>query len=115
MGAVITILLIVAALIFLCIAPGWIVYQKAGKPGWAYIVPIYNMIVLMEIVKKPLWFFLLLCIPIVNIYAVIVVYNRLAKSFDKGIGYTIGLILFPFIFMPLLAFGSAQYQPLPEE
>lgn len=66
----------------------------------------------MEIVKKPVWWFLLLCVPIVNIYAAIVVYNRLARSFGKDIGYTLGLLFLPVIFMPMLAFGSAQCQEL---
>lgn len=102
------ILLMVALIIFL-IAAQWKIYSKAGKPGWACIVPIYNYIVLLEIVGKPLWWFLLMLLPFVNIIFGIWVLNLLAKSFGKSEGFTIGLILLPIIFYPVLGFGDAKY------
>jgi hypothetical protein len=45
----------------------------------------------------------------VNIVILIILSNDLAKSFGKGVGFTIGLILLGFIFSPILGFGSAQY------
>ena len=87
----------------------WKVFAKAGKPGWAAIVPIYNIIVLLEIVGRPLWWIILLFVPFANIVVAIMIYVGLAKAFGKGGGYGIGLLLLPFIFLPMLAFGSAQY------
>lgn len=94
--------------IFLIVAQ-WIVYQKAGKPGWACIIPIYNFIVLLEIVGKPWWWLLLMLIPVVNIVLVIIVYHNLSLSFGKTAGFTVGLVLLSFIFFPILAFGDAKY------
>ncbi len=94
----------------LMIAAGWKVFSKAGKPGWAVIIPVYNVIVLLEIVGKPLWWFLLLCIPFVNFVVGIMLAVELAKKFGQGTGFGIGLIILPFIFYPMLGFGSARYQ-----
>jgi len=94
--------------IFLIVAQ-WIVYQKAGKPGWACIIPFYNFIVLLEIVGKPWWWLLLMLIPVVNIVLVIIVYHNLSLSFGKTAGFTVGLVLLSFIFFPILAFGDAKY------
>ncbi len=89
----------------------WKTFEKAGKPGWAAIIPIYNTIVTIEIVGKPMWWIaILLLVPCANIIFAIWLINLLAKSFGKSEGFTIGLILFPFIFYPILGFGSATYQ-----
>ncbi len=92
------------------IAGMWKMFEKAGKPGWAAIVPIYNLIVLLEIVKRPLWWIILFLIPIVSLVAAIIVMIDLAKAFGKGTGFGIGLALLGIIFLPILGFGSAQYQ-----
>lgn len=97
-------------LILLLIVSQWKVYTKAGKPGWAVLVPIYNIIVLLEIVRKPIWWIALLLIPIVNFVILIIINVNLAKVFGKGTGFALGLIFLPFIFIPILGFGSAQYQ-----
>lgn len=91
------------------IASMWTIFSKAGKPGWAAIVPIYNFIVLLEIVGKPWWWLLLMLIPIVNLVILIIVYHKLSLSFGKGAGFTVGLILLGIIFLPILAFGDAKY------
>src|SRR3989344_6274267 len=77
----------------------WKVYMKAGKPGWASIVPVYNMVVMLEITRKPIWWVLLMFIPIVNIIVGFIVSYALAQAFGKGIGFTIGHIILPFIFL----------------
>lgn len=109
-GAALFITLIYLAVLLLVIASMWKVFTKAGKPGWAAIVPIYNTIVLLEIVGKPTWWIILLLIPFVNIIVLLIVINELSKSFGRGVGTTLGLIFLGFIFWPILAFGSAQYQ-----
>jgi len=92
----------------LIIAAWWKIFSKAGQPGWAAIVPIYNWIVWCKIVGRPAWWVLLLliCFPIFFIILSI----DLAKSFGKGVGFAIGLILLSVIFFPILGFGSATYQ-----
>ena len=94
----------------LIIVANWKIFTKAGKPGWASIIPFYNLYVLFEIVGMNGWLFLLLCIPIVNIVMMIMLYINLAKAFGKGTGFIIGLIFLPNIFTLILAFGSSQYQ-----
>ncbi|HBL76732.1 MAG: hypothetical protein A2W90_23520 [Bacteroidetes bacterium GWF2_42_66] len=97
------------AIAILVIISTWKIYEKAGKPGWACIIPIYNFIVLLEIVGKPWWWLLLYLIPIVNIVLAVWVINLLSKSFGKTEGFTIGLIFLGFIFFPILGLGEAQY------
>jgi len=97
-------------LMIIVIVGMWKMFEKAGKPGWASLIPIYNFIVLLEIVGKPLWWIVLMFIPIVNIIIAIWVTNLLAKSFGKSEAFTVGLIFLPFVFYPILGFGSAQYQ-----
>jgi len=98
-----------AAFVVLMVASLWIIFSKAGKPGWAAIVPIYNVIVKLEIAGRPVWWILLMFIPLVNIAVWIVICIDLAKAFGKQTGYGIGLALLPFIFHPMLAFGSSTY------
>jgi hypothetical protein len=87
----------------------WKVYTKAGKPGWASLIPFYNQYVLLQIVGRPGWWLILLFIPFVNFIIALIVLVDLAKSFGKGVGYAIGLILLAPIFFLMLAFGDAQY------
>ena len=87
----------------------WKIYTKAGQPGWAGIVPIYNIIVLLNIVGRPIWWIVLFCVPFVNFIAFIIIAIDLAKSFGKDIGFAIGMVLLSFIFFPMLAFGDARY------
>jgi Family of unknown function (DUF5684) len=95
--------------VVLMIAAMWKLFEKAGEPGWAAIVPIYNIIVLLKIVGKPAWWIVLLLIPLVNLIVAIIVLIALAKSFGKGAGFAIGLLILPFIFYPMLAWGDAKY------
>ncbi len=103
-------LIIQLAIIFAIIAGFWKVFTKAGHPGWASIIPIYNAYILLKIAGKPGWWLLLLLIPIVNIVIGIIVALEVAKAFGKGAGFGIGLALLGFIFYPILGFGSATYQ-----
>jgi uncharacterized membrane protein YhaH (DUF805 family) len=91
------------------IAGMWKMFEKAGKPGWAAIVPIYNIIVMLEIVGRPLWWIVLFLIPCVSIVAWIMIAIDLAKAFGKDVAYGIGIALLGFIFIPMLGFGDARY------
>lgn len=94
------------ALSILMIVSLWKIFKKAGKPGWASIVPIYNIYIMCEIAEKEWWYVLLSCVPFANIYAMIVLYNGMAKRFGKSGGFVAGMILLPVIFFPMLAFGK---------
>lgn len=104
-------LVVVVAVIIFFIACMWIVFTKAGRPGWACLIPIYNTYVMLKIAGKPGWWLVLMFVPLVNIIVAILMIVGLATNFGKGVGFAVGLILLPFIFYPILAFGSAVYQP----
>ena len=109
-GAIVGLLftLIWLAVMVLVIAGMWKVFVKAGKPGWACLIPIYNMIVLLEIAGKELWWIILLFIPVVNFVILIPVSIAVAEKFGKGAGFGLGLAFLPMFFFPLLGFGDAQ-------
>ena len=100
-------------LIALMIVAMWILFKKAGKPGWAAVVPFYDQYTLYEITWGNGWRFLMLLIPIYNIVLAILTYIRLAKAFGKDEGYAVGLVFLPQVFVPMLAFGSAAYHGVP--
>ncbi len=111
LGAIFGVMMIIyLAIIVIIIAGMWMVFTKAGKPGWAVIIPIYNIIVLLQIVRRPLWWIILCLIPLVNLVIFILIAIDLAKAFGKGVGFAMGLVFLPFIFYPVLGFGSARYQ-----
>ncbi|MBG0786844.1 MAG: signal peptidase I [Anaerolineaceae bacterium] len=87
----------------------WKINEKAGQPGIAALIPIYNTYVILEIVGRPAWWLLLTFIPGLNIIISIIIAIDLAASFGKGSGFGLGLIFLGFIFILILAFGDAQY------
>lgn len=89
----------------------WRVFVKAGKPGWASLVPVYNSIVCCEIGGRPTWWVAMLFIPFVNIVFGVMIVHGISKAFGKDQGFTAGLIFLPFVFYPLLAFGPATDAP----
>lgn len=98
---------IIFVIIFiLLIASIWVLYEKAGKPGWASIIPIYSIITMLKIIGKPWWWFLLMMIPPIGAIWAIWSLNLFIAKFGKGPGYTIGCIFLPFVFFPVLAFSS---------
>jgi len=98
------------AFAILMIAALWKIFSKAGQPGWAAIVPILNTYFTIKVAGRPGWWLLLMFIPLVNFIIWIILCIDLAKSFGKGTGFGIGLLLLPIIFFPILGFGGAQYQ-----
>jgi hypothetical protein len=105
-GALMIPILVISVIIIISY---WKLFTKAGKPGWAAIIPIYNIIVLLEIIGKPIWWIFLFIIPCVNIIFAVWATNLFSKSFGQSEGFTIGLLIFPFVFYPILAFGNYPY------
>lgn len=87
----------------------WKVFAKADKPGWAVLIPIYNLYVLLQVVGRPGWWLIMFLIPLVNVIFMFIVMFDLAKAFGKGAGFALGLIFLNLIFILILGFGSAQY------
>jgi hypothetical protein len=94
------------------IAGMWKLFEKAGQPGWAAIIPFYNMFVLNQIARKEILWFVLTLVPCVNIVAVVLICMDVAKNFGKDPVYGVGLAFLPFVFFPMLGFSDARYQPV---
>ncbi len=96
----------ISVLLIICY---WKLFEKASEPGWACLVPFYNMYVMFKIAFGNGWKFLLLLIPIVNVVFAIMLPFKLAKAFGKSSGFGAGLLFLSFIFYPMLAFSDAKY------
>jgi hypothetical protein len=103
-------LLLFIAIWFILVIGVWKVFVKGGQPGWACLVPIYNLFCLIKIAGKEWWWLLLCLVPLVNIVVGIMLVIAVSRSFGKGGGFAVGLIFLPWIFYPILGFGTAQYQ-----
>jgi len=104
-------LVIAIALIVVIVAGIWKTFEKAEKPGWAALIPIFNVIVLLDIAERPIWWIFLFLVPFVNFIIGIVIAVDIAERFGKGVGFGLGLAFLGFIFYPILGFGSAEYRP----
>ena len=98
------------ALVAAVMAGIWKVFVKAGKPGWGCLVPIYSIILILEMAGKPMWWIVLLLIPLVGLIVMLLVNIEIAKKFGQSTGFGVRLALLPFIFYPMLGVGSARYQ-----
>lgn len=102
-------IIVCSTLLLLSIAGLWAIFRKAGEPGWAAIIPFYNVYILYKITWGNGWLFLLLLIPFVDIVIVVITTYKLSRAFGHGLGYCLGLLLFPFLFQLIVGFGSSQY------
>lgn len=104
------VLIIQLILIVFYVACSWKIYVKAGQPGWACLIPIYNIVVFLKIINRPIWWLILIFIPFVNFVVAIIMAMDMAVAFGKSKGWGIGMLIFlSFIGYPILAFGSSQY------
>jgi uncharacterized protein DUF5684 len=101
--------LIYLAVVILEIVAMWKLFTKAGRPGWAAIVPIYNLYVLVKVAGREGWWVILYFIPLVNVVVWFIVAIDIARNFGRSTGFGIGIALLSFIFIPILAFGDARY------
>ena len=108
-GVMIVCYLFTLALSIVLIVAMWKMFVKAGKPGWACIVPFYSQYCLFDIAMGNGWLFLLTFVPCVNIVMMFLCYIKLAGAYGKGAGFGLGLIFLSPIFMMILGFGQAEY------
>ena len=87
----------------------WMLFVKAGRPGWGAIIPFYNIYLLLKIAGRPGWWLILFFIPFVNFVMLIILYLNIATAFGRGTGFGIGLIFLSPIFVPILALGQSRY------
>lgn len=107
-GSTVSLILALIVCVVLIIAE-WKIFVKAGKPGWAAIIPFYSIWVLYEIVCGRGKAMFRLLIPFYNIYWEIKTMIKLAHAFGKSTGFGIGLIFLTPIFLCILGFGDAKY------
>jgi len=88
----------------------WRVFGKAGRPGWAAIIPVYNWIELLRIEGSAAWSVVYLFIPVVNLIAWVEIWAGVAKTFGKGRLFACGLVVLPVVFLPVLAWGPAKHE-----
>jgi len=101
--------LICSLILILILISLWKIFIKARKPGWAALVPIYNIVVMLEIVGMPTWYIFLMFIPLVNLVIGLMILVNLTKAFGKSTGFVLGMIFLPLIFYPILAFDKSEY------
>ena len=96
----------------------WRIFDKAGQPGWAALIPIYNTIVLLKAAKLSPWLifmFLTAIIPVVGVFILaifsIIVVIKLGTAFNRGVGFILGMLFLPMIFFPILAFDNSKWIP----
>lgn len=94
----------------------WKTFDKAGQPGWAAIIPFYNLVVMFRIAGQSGWLaltILLNLIPFVGglAWLGILVWNHvnISKRFGHGVGFALGLVFLSPIFWLILGFGSSKY------
>ena len=109
MAAAIGMIIVALALLIFCVAVMWKVFCKAGEPGWASLIPFYNLYVMTRITWGRGWLFIFGFLPLGNLIFAIFTMIKLAKVFGKKGGFACGLIFLSIVFLPILAFGKAEY------
>ncbi len=102
-------ILFLGALVFTVVG-FWLMFDKAGQPGWASLIPFYNFYVMTKIAKLPGYYTALAFVPLVQIYAFWQIYSRIGRNFGKGAGFGLGMLFFTPIFVCILGFGDSNYQ-----
>jgi uncharacterized membrane protein YhaH (DUF805 family) len=109
-GVGIVLLIVYLAVLVAVVAGMWKAFEKAGEPGWAAIIPIYNLYVMIKISDNPWWWLLLFLVPLLNIVAHFKISIDVAEQFGQGLGFGLGLAILGVVFWPLLGFGDYDYR-----
>jgi signal peptidase I len=87
----------------------WKIFEKAGEKGWKVLIPFYNFYIWLKIIKKPMWWFIFLVIPFIDVFVILLMIVELVKCFKKyGLGAQALGALFPFIYLPYLGFSEKE-------
>jgi hypothetical protein len=113
-GPPIVVLIVYFAVIGFVLASLWKVFVKAGQPGWAALVPVYNVYVMTQIAGRPAWWTALMLVPCVSVVVAFLLMIDIARGFGKSVGFGVGLALLGIVFFPMLAFGDATYKGAPQ-
>ena len=102
--------LILTILFFIASLAGlWVIFEKAGRPGWYILIPFYNFYIWLKIIRKPLWWYLFLLVPFINVFVVLLMIVEIVKCFGKyGLGAQALSVLFPFAYLPYLGFSRKE-------
>jgi len=108
--------LIISVLFFLSSIVGmWGIFEKAGYKGWYVLIPFYNFFIWLKIIKRPLWWYIFLLVPFINVFVILLMIVEIAKCFKKyGLGQQAIAVIFPFFYLPYLAFSAKEkyYDPM---
>ena len=100
--AILTVLFFILTIIGL-----WKLFEKTGTPGWVVLIPFYNFYIWLKIINKPLWWYIFIIIPFINVFTVMLMIVELVKCFKKfGLGEQAVSVLFPFIYLPYIGFNK---------
>ncbi|MEI6822707.1 MAG: signal peptidase I [Bacteroidota bacterium] len=87
----------------------WKMFEKAAYPGWVILIPFYNFYIWLKIIKKPLWWYIFIIIPFINVFTVMLMVVELVKCFKKyGLGEQAISVLFPFFYLPYIGFNKKE-------
>ncbi len=101
---------VISVLVFLLILfATWRIFSKAGRPGWYALIPIFNVYVMLQIVKKPTWLTLLFFIPYVQLIPQIIISIELGKAFGKSSAFSAIFILILPLGYFIIAFDDSKY------
>ena len=126
-GIFIFVFLLVVCILLL--VSNWKIFSKAGKPGWASLIPFYNIYIMSDIAFGNLTYFIAVLITggvsffggfldisilsslagLASFVIYIIYCVKLSKAFGRSGGFAVGLVLLPLIFFPILGLGSAEY------
>jgi len=94
----------------------WAIFEKAGQKGWKILIPFYNLYIWLKIIKKPLWWYIFLLIPFINVFVVLLMIVEIVKCFGKyGLGAQALSVLFPFAYLPYLGFSRKEHYTDPDD
>lgn len=112
-----SIYIILTIIFFIASVAGlWGMFEKAGEPGWKVLIPFYNFYVWLKIIHKPLWWYIFLLIPFINVFTIMLMVVEFLKNFKKfGLGQQALAVIFPFIYLPYLGFSKKEtFTPTPD-
>ena len=112
-----SIYMLLSLLFFLASAAGlWRIFEKAGYEGWKAIIPFYNFYIWLKVINKPLWWYIFIIFPYINVFTLLLMVVETLKCFRKdGLGEQALGVLFPFLFLPYLGFSPNEEYTHPDK